>query len=158
MRLCRLGPGVELAHGAGEEAFETKTFEGGLTSIGDSRSFLDYGGRRISNAPAVEVPSKDPGARILLAEEEIFDVSLATFYVFDKEGEFGPGVKLAAGRGGCGDCRGCGGGCSARSALVACAHGSISGCAGHPGGAAVEVAAAEVAEVAAAAAAAWVSG
>ena len=46
--------------------------------------------------------------RVTLCEEEIFDVSLATFYVFDKEnaGTFRRGVRLAAG-GGCG-C-GCGG-------------------------------------------------
>jgi hypothetical protein len=34
---------------------------------------------------------------IALREEEIFDVSLATFYVFDKEGIARPGVQLAAG-------------------------------------------------------------
>lgn len=44
---------------------------------------------------------------ITLHEEEIFDVSLATFYVFDKEGSgaFRPGVRLAFGcGGGCGGC------------------------------------------------------
>ncbi len=52
--------------------------------------------------------------QITLCEEEIFDVSLATFYVFDKEnaGTFRRGVRLAAG--GCGGCGcpcsvGCGG-------------------------------------------------
>ena len=37
--------------------------------------------------------------QITLCEEEIFDVSLATFYVFDKEnaGTFRRGVRLAAG-------------------------------------------------------------
>jgi hypothetical protein len=80
-----------------------------------------------ANTPAVEVPSQDSGPRILLAEEEIFDVSLATFYVFDKERDFGPGVRLAAGRGG-------GGGCAAHGAAIGCAHGGLGGCAGHPGG------------------------
>jgi hypothetical protein len=60
-----------------------------------------------ANAPATDMPSQDSGKRILLAEEEVFDVSLGTFYVFDKEREFSPGVRLAA-RGGCGGC-GCGG-------------------------------------------------
>ncbi|MGB7098688.1 MAG: hypothetical protein WBD95_07960 [Xanthobacteraceae bacterium] len=47
---------------------------------------------------------------VTLAEEEISDVSLATFYVFDKEhaGTSAPRVRLAMGAGGCG-CSGCGG-------------------------------------------------
>ena len=57
---------------------------------------------------------------VLLGEEEISDVSLATFYVFDKEnaGLLKPGVQLARGGcgggcgcGGCRGCGGCGGGC-----------------------------------------------
>ena len=36
-----------------------------------------------ANAPATDVPSQDSGKRILLAEEEVFDVSLGTFYVAD---------------------------------------------------------------------------
>ncbi len=52
--------------------------------------------------------------QITLCEEEVFDVSLATFYVFDKEntGTFRRGVRLAAGGGcgcGCGGCAGCAG-------------------------------------------------
>src|SRR6516164_2934427 len=65
-----------------------------------------------ADAPAIGVPSQDSGKCILLAEEEVFDVSLGTFYVFDKERDLSPGVRLAAGRcgGGCG-CGGHGGGC-----------------------------------------------
>jgi hypothetical protein len=47
---------------------------------------------------------------IILGEEEISDVSLATFYVFDKENAGKPqlGEQLARGCGrGCGGCRGC---------------------------------------------------
>jgi hypothetical protein len=61
------------------------------------------------------MPTQDAGAshEIILGEEEISDVSLATFYVFDKEnvGAFRPGVRLAAGgcSGACGGCAGCGG-------------------------------------------------
>jgi hypothetical protein len=65
-----------------------------------------------ANAPVTEMPSQDSGKRLLLAEEEVFDVSLGTFYVFDKEREFSPSVRLAGGR--CGGCGGCGahvGGC-----------------------------------------------
>ena len=50
------------------------------------------------------------GHAITLCEEEVADVSLATFYVFDKEaiGASRSRLKLAAGVGGCG-CAGCGG-------------------------------------------------
>ena len=69
-----------------------------------------------SGGPTVNLPTPNTGAshEITLAEEEISDVSLATFYVFDKEntGTFRPNVQLVRG-GGCGGgggCRGCGGG------------------------------------------------
>ena len=67
-----------------------------------------------SGGPAANLPTPtvEGSHEIFLAEEEISDVSLATFYVFDKEntGSFRPGVQLV--RGGCGGCgggRGCGG-------------------------------------------------
>ena len=48
-----------------------------------------------------------PGMMITLGEEELSDVSLATFQLFDEE-EFGSGVQLAQrGCGRCGGCRGC---------------------------------------------------
>src|SRR3974377_501443 len=61
--------------------------------------------------------------QITLCEEEIFDVSLATFYVFDKEnaGTFRRGVRLAAG--GCGGDSvraGGGGGCGGRVGCGGC--------------------------------------
>ena len=58
-------------------------------------------------------PSAGVSRQVLLGEEEISDVSLATFYVFDKEnaGSLKPGVQLArGGGGGCGCSHGCGGG------------------------------------------------
>jgi hypothetical protein len=68
-----------------------------------------------SAAPAADMLMRNTGTshEITLAEEEIFDVSLATFYVVDKENAqtFRPGRQLAMG-GGCG-CGGCGcGGCA----------------------------------------------
>jgi hypothetical protein len=44
------------------------------------------------------------GQEIILGEEEISDVSLATFFVFDKEnpGTLRPGIRLARGCEGCG--------------------------------------------------------
>jgi hypothetical protein len=58
-----------------------------------------------------------------LAEEEMADVSLATFHLLDKE-NVGSGVQLAA-RGGCRGCaaRGCRG-CAVRACAVGCAAGS----------------------------------
>ncbi len=48
------------------------------------------------------------GHEITLREEEVADVSLATFYVFDKENaaSLRPGVRIAMGM--CGGCGGCG--------------------------------------------------
>jgi len=71
-----------------------------------------------ANLPSQYVPLSH---EIILGEEEISDVSLGTFFVFDKEdaaSELGANVQLAAGRGcggrGCGG-RGCGGrGCGGR--------------------------------------------
>jgi hypothetical protein len=62
------------------------------------------------DGPAADMTTRNPEVsyEITLGEEEIADVSLATFYVFDKEnaGTFTSGARLAAG-GGCGGCAGC---------------------------------------------------
>ena len=65
-----------------------------------------------ANLPSQYIPLSH---EIILGEEEISDVSLGTFYVFDKEdaaSELGANVQLArggGGRGGGGGGRGCGG-------------------------------------------------
>jgi hypothetical protein len=59
-----------------------------------------------------DIPFKDTatGPGITLSEEEISDVSLGTFYVFDKETpNLGEQYAQRGGRG-CGGCRGCRGG------------------------------------------------
>jgi hypothetical protein len=61
--------------------------------------------------PTPDIPQSDntsPDQRFVLGEEEMADVSLATFYLFDKENA-GSDMKLAAVvvRRGCGGCRGC---------------------------------------------------
>ena len=74
-------------------------------------SFSLVGSASASTMPTVGIPQSDntsPNQRFVLSDEEMVDVSLATFYVFDKE-NVGSGVQLARG-GGCGGCRG-GGGC-----------------------------------------------
>jgi hypothetical protein len=62
----------------------------------------------VTDTPTMKTPAHEH--EIIFGEEEISDVSLATFYVFEKEKTGAPefGVQLA--RGGCGGCRGCGGG------------------------------------------------
>jgi hypothetical protein len=74
---------------------------------------LAGGASAATEAPAADVLTPNTGAshEITLSEEEVSDVSLATFYVFNKEnaGAFRPGMRLAMGMGGCGGCAGCSG-------------------------------------------------
>jgi hypothetical protein len=119
----------------GKKRSKRKRSRVALPILGAAGVSLTMAGGASANTSAVEAPAQNSGPRILLAEEEIFDVSLATFYVFDKERDFGPGVRLAAGRGGCGGCGGCGGhggGCG-HGGCGGCAHGAIGGCGGHGG-------------------------
>ena len=78
-----------------------------------------------TNGPA----AAEVGHEITLGEEEISDVSLATFYVFDKENPRTPGIQLARG-GGCG-----GGGCGGHGCGCGGGGGHGGGCGGcHAGG------------------------
>src|ERR1700722_5321061 len=76
-------------------------------------TFSLVGGASAAVAPANDVPQTpnySPSHAITLGEEEIADVSLATFYVFDKENTAAAqnGVQVAwRGCGGCRGCRGC---------------------------------------------------
>src|SRR5271169_5543850 len=67
---------------------------------------------------------------LLLGEEEIFDVSLATFYIYDKEnaGPSGLPQNLKLARGGCGGCGG--GGCRCGGGGGGCRCGGGGGCGG----------------------------
>jgi hypothetical protein len=88
------------------------------------------GAASAATAPTPYLPAQGiaPGHQITLGEEEFSDVSLATFFVFDKEAagapELGSNVQLARGGGGCG---GHGGGCGGRGG------GARGGCGGHGG-------------------------
>ena len=90
-----------------------------LPVLGAAGISLAMAGGASATPPAANVPSEDTGPRIALGEEEIADVSLATFYVFDRENEneseLGEGLILAKNGGGCGGkgggCGGKGGGC-----------------------------------------------
>ena len=63
----------------------------------------------VPGGPVADMQTRDTGHEFTFYEEEISDVTLATFYVFDKEniGTSEPSVELV--RRGCGGCRGCGG-------------------------------------------------
>jgi len=78
---------------------------------------LASGASALPAGPITDLPRNDPND-LTLGEEEIADVSLATFYVFDKEnvGTSESDVQLVHhgchgchGCGGCHGCRGCGG-------------------------------------------------
>jgi hypothetical protein len=84
---------------------------------------LAGGASAISAARAAEA-QRDPAPprEITFGEEEIADVSLATFYVFDKEAVLQDNIVLARGCGGCRGCRGCAAArCAARCAVARCA-------------------------------------
>jgi len=84
-----------------------------------------------STMPAAGITQSDntlPNQRFFLGEEEMADVSLATFHLFDRE-NFGSRVQLA--RGGCGG--GGGGGCGHGGGGCGHGGGGFGGC-GHGGG------------------------
>jgi hypothetical protein len=88
------------------------------------------GSASASTMPTADIPQSDktsPNQRFVLGEEEMADVSLATFHLFDRE-NVGSGVQVARGCGGCGGCRGCGGG-----GCGGCGFGGCVGCVGCAG-------------------------
>jgi hypothetical protein len=111
----------------------------GVPALGAAGVSLVMAGGAAANAPTTNVPSLQDASppAITLDEEEIADVSLGTFYVFDKENDsrLGQGIRLAA-RGGCGRCGGCAaarcGGCAGKCAVARCA--GRCGCAARCGG------------------------
>ena len=104
-----------------------------VTALGLAGALSLAGGAAASTVPNGGVPALK-AAPVMLADEEISDVSLATFYVFDKDNIAPAGIKLAA-RGGCGHgCggHGCGHGCGGRGCAAhgcrGCGHGGCRGC------------------------------
>ena len=87
-------------------------------------TFSLAGGASASTVPAADAQQTtnlSPTQALTLGEEEIADVSLATFHLFDKENAGGVQVAWR----GCGGCRGCGcRGCRA------CRCGGCGGCGG----------------------------
>jgi hypothetical protein len=104
---------------------------------------LGAAGLSLSLASGAPAATAGPTAHeITLGEEEISDVSLATFYVFDREniGPSQPGVQLVhrgcggcRGWRGCRGCRGCHrgcGGCGGCGGCVSIWWGGCGGCGG----------------------------
>jgi len=117
---------------ASKHAHTTKA--AAVTALGAAGLGLSLAGSASAyTIPTADIPQSDnisPNQRFVLSEEEMADVSLATFHLFDKE-NVGSGVQVAWVRGcggcracrgcrgcavvrGCGGCGGCGGGCCAR--------------------------------------------
>ena len=98
-------------------------------ALGAAGVSLAMTGAASATAPTTNVPSPDNARRFILAEEEISDVSLMTFQVFDRENPpLSQGIRVARG-GGCGGCGcghggGCGGGggCARAGVGGGCAH------------------------------------
>jgi hypothetical protein len=89
------------------------------------------GSASASTVPSADILQTDNSLtdhRFVLGEEEMADVNLATFYLFDRENVGGGGVQIARGCGGCGGCHG-GGGCHGCGGFRGCA-GCRVGCAG----------------------------
>src|SRR4029077_19667666 len=109
-------------------------------ALGAAGVSLAMTGAASATAPATNIPSQDNARRLILTEEEISDVSLATFQVFDRENPpLSQGIKVARGGGGggggcgCGHGGGGGGGCGHAGFGGGCAHGGVGGGGAHPG-------------------------
>jgi hypothetical protein len=110
----------------------SKRIKAALPALGAAGlTFSMVGGAAAAVAPANDASQStnySPTHQITLGEEEIADVSLATFYVFDKESTAAAkdgNIQLARGCGcgrGCRGCRGCGGrGCGCGVGYGCCA-------------------------------------
>jgi hypothetical protein len=104
-------------------------------ALGAAGFSLAMPGGASATAPATVSP-QDDAHRFILGEEEISDVSLATFQVFDRENPpLSQNIRVAAKGCGCGGCgcghpgggcaRACGGGgCAAARPAMSCAFGA----------------------------------
>src|ERR1700733_2224534 len=112
---------------AAKHAHATKA--AAVTALGAAGLGLSLvGSASASTIPTADIPKSDnisPNQRLVLSEEEMADVSLATFHLFDKENA-GSDIQLAWARG-CRGCRGCRvGGCR----VGGCGGCRVGGCGG----------------------------
>jgi hypothetical protein len=112
-----------------------RTKAAAVTVLGAAGLFGSASGSTIPAADISQSNNTSPNQRFVLSEEEMQDVSLATFHLFDRE-NVGSVIQLA--RGGCGGCgcgHGCGGGCGhgcggcGHAGFGGCAHAGFGGCA-----------------------------
>jgi hypothetical protein len=113
-----------------QAARHARKTQAAVTALGAAGLGFSFPGSASAYAiPTADIPQSGdvlPNQRFVLGEEEMADVSLATFYLLDKENAAGD-VKLAAVvvRRGCGGCRGCRG-CRAWRGCGGC--GGCGGC------------------------------
>jgi hypothetical protein len=113
-----------------------------LPLIGAAGASLAMTGGAAATMPAADAPHHDTGPQFILGEEEISDVSLATFYVFDRENGSQLDQDLLTPAAvvihrGCRGCRACGRACRACARACGgcrCAGVVIGACAGCGGG------------------------
>jgi hypothetical protein len=90
----------------------------GVPALGAAGLGLSLVGSASASAlPTADLPQSlntTPNQRFVLDEEEMADVSLATFHVFDRENGTRGFTQVAYGCGGCAGCRGCARGCGCR--------------------------------------------
>jgi hypothetical protein len=132
--------GLPLAQGIGgpamahaKQASKRKRRRIALPILGAAGASLAMGGAS-ATVPTANLPSQDkaPLPVITLDEEEIFDVNLATFYVFDKENDGTSQLAEKVAARGCGGCRGCAArgcrGCAVVRGCRGCGCGGCGGC------------------------------
>jgi hypothetical protein len=134
------GEGKEVTMPQAKQTSKRKRRSKALPVLGAAGLSLSLAGTAsaVPGGPAVNLHTSGngDGNQVFLGEEEIADVSLATFYVFDKEdlgGSSGSSVELV--RHGCHGCHGCGGrgchrGCGGCHHGCGC-HGCHHGCGWH---------------------------
>src|SRR6516165_2646796 len=123
----------ECGHATGEASFEAEARSQSRRASGRRCRFIRWagvGGAFASATPTADVPQKlnfAPTQAVTLDEEEMADVKLATFHLFDKENNGSALQQMAWGCrcGGCRACRAC-----RACAVRGCGCGGCAGCGG----------------------------
>lgn len=96
-----------------KQASKRKRRNTALPLMGAAGASLAITGGAAATVPVTNSPYHDTGSQVILDEEEVSDVSLATFYVFDRENEskLDQGLLTEVAVRGCRGCRACGRAC-----------------------------------------------
>ena len=115
-----------------KQASTQKRTTAALTVLGAAGLGLSLvGSASASTMPTADIPQSDntsPNQRFVLGEEEMADVSLATFHLFDRENN-GSALQQMAWGCRCGGCRGCRA-CRGCRVFRGCGCGGCGGCGG----------------------------